>query len=190
MTKDSRRFDSQKRDKLLGPDRLARWNPPRLLSLAGLQAGRSALDLGCGPGFWTMPMAEIVGTNGQVIALDVNREMLDSLAAQSPPAHVCLLQGELPGIALPGGSVDFVWAAFIFHEVVPPALLAAELRRVLRPDGRLAVLEWRPDAATDAGPPRRHRLSPEQVGACLLSAGFQEVHLIWQDEDSYLAGAY
>jgi ubiquinone/menaquinone biosynthesis C-methylase UbiE len=190
MTPDDRRFDPQKRDMLVGPERLERWNPTRLLPLAGLQAGQSALDLGCGPGFWTLPMAAIVGINGQVIALDASREMLDSLAAQSPPAHVRLLQGELPGIALPDASVDFIWAAFIFHEVEPPAPLAAEARRVLRPGHRLAVLEWRPDAATATGPPRRHRLSPEQVRTCLIQAGFHEVHRIWQDEDSYLASAY
>lgn len=190
MTKDNRRFDPQKRDMLVGPERRARWNPTHLLPLAGLQAAQSALDLGCGPGFWTLPMAEIVGKNGQVIALDASPEMLQSLAAQSPPAHVRLMQGELPAISLPDDSMDFIWAALVFHEVTPPVLLAKEARRVLRLGHRLAVLEWRTDAATSIGPPLQHRLSPEQVHTCLLSAGFQEFQLIWQDEDTYLASAY
>jgi hypothetical protein len=67
--------------------------------------------------------------------------------------------------------------------------MAKEVRRVLRSGYRLAVLEWRPDAATEIGPPRRHRLSPEQLHMCLLSAGFDEFHMIWQDEDTYLAVA-
>ncbi len=162
MTKDNLRFDPQKQDTLVGPERLARWKPKHLLPLAGLKAAQSALDLGCGPGFWTLSMADIVGKNGRVIALDASREMLRSLAAKSPPAHVRLMQGELPAISLPAASVDFIWAAFVFHEVTPPALLAGETRRVLRPGCRLAVLEWRTDAATAIGPPRRHRLCPNR----------------------------
>jgi ubiquinone/menaquinone biosynthesis C-methylase UbiE len=189
MAKDNRRFNPQKRGILVGPERLARWKPTKLLPLAGLRADQSALDLGCGPGFWTLPMAAIVGKNGQVIALDSSPEMLQSLAAQSPPAHVHLMQGELPAISLPDSSVDFIWAALIFHEVTPTASLAMEVRRVLRPGHRLAILEWRTDAATQSGPPRRHRLSPEQVHTCLLSAGFHEFRQIWQDEDTYLAVA-
>ena len=190
MKKDNRRFDPQKKGMLVGPERLARWNPTHLLPLAGLRADQSALDLGCGPGFWTLPMAEIVGKNGQVIALDASPEMLRSLAAQSPPAHVRLVQGELPVISLPDASVDFIWAAMVFHEVTPAASLAREVRRVLRPGHRLAVLEWRTDAASSIGPPHGHRLSPAQMHACLLSAGFHEFQLPWQDEDTYLASAY
>lgn len=190
MKKDNRRFDPQKKGMLVDPERLARWNPTHLLQLAGLQTAQAALDLGCGPGFWTLPMAEIVGKNGQVIALDASPEMLRSLAAQSPPAHVSLMQGELPVISLPDASVDFIWAALVFHEVTPAALLAREARRVLRPGHRLAILEWRTDAASSMGPPRGHRLSPEQMRTCLLSAGFQEFHLLWQDDDTYLASAY
>ncbi len=190
MKKDNRRFDPQKRGMLVDPERRARWNPLLLLPLAGLQEAQSALDLGCGPGFWTLPMAEIVGKNGQVIALDASPEMLRSLAAQSPPAHVRLVQGELPVISLPDASVDFIWAAMVFHEVTPAALLAREARRVLRPGHRLALLEWRTDAASAIGPPRGHRLSPGQMHACLLSAGFHEFQLPWQDEDTYLASAY
>jgi ubiquinone/menaquinone biosynthesis C-methylase UbiE len=189
MKKDNRRFDPQKRGMLVGPERLARWEPTHLLLLAGLQMDQSALDLGCGPGFWTLPIAEIVGKDGQVIALDASPEMLRSLAAQSPPAHVRLMQGELPTISLSDASMDFIWAALVFHEVTPAASLATEARRVLRPAHRLAVLEWRTDAASSIGPPRGRRLSPQQLNACLLSAGFHEFHLMWQDEDTYLASA-
>jgi len=190
MAKNSRRFDPQKRETLVDPDRLARWNPIHLLPLAGLKADQSALDLGCGPGFWTLPMADIVGKNGQVIALDASPEMLHALASQSPPAHVRLMQAELPTILLPDASVDFVWAAFVFHEVTPPERLAREARRVLRLECRLAVLEWRTDAATAMGPPRPHRLSPEQVHSCLLAAKFDEFDQIWQDQDTYLTVAW
>ena len=183
------RFDPKRREVLLGADRWKRWNPPNLLELGGLRQGQAALDLGCGPGFWTFPMAEIVGPGGRVTALDVSRDLLDDLEAAHPPAHVRLLQCELPAILLPDASVDFVWAAFLFHEVDPPAVLASEVGRVLRPSGRVAVLDWRPDAVGDSGPPRHHRIASERVCEHLLAAGFRDVSAAWQDEDAYLAGA-
>lgn len=189
MPNDDRRFDPQYLDSLLGAERQAHWDPFRLLERAGLGAGQTALDLGCGPGFWALPMAHIVGTSGQVIALDVSREMLDALAARNPPAHIRLMQSELPAINLPDSSVDFIWTAFVFHEVEPPSALAAEMHRVLRPGGRLAVLDWRPDASSESGPPRHHRLSPEQVQQFLLPAGFAQINQIWQDKDAYLVSA-
>jgi ubiquinone/menaquinone biosynthesis C-methylase UbiE len=131
-------------------------------------------------------MAEMVGPRGKVIALDISRELLDDLAAGNPQAHVHVTQRELPSIDLPDSSVDFVWAAFVFHEVEPASFLAAEAWRVLRPGGGLAVLDWRPDAVSDNGPPRHDRMSPEQVCEHLLSVGFQNVERAWQSDDGYL----
>jgi len=176
MSNDSRRFDPKKCDALLSPERWARWNPPTLLAQAGVREGQVALELGCGPGFWTLPLAEIVGARGQVIALDVNQHLLDALVARNPPSLVRVMRDELPAIELPDASVDFVWAAFVFHEVDEPSVLASEMRRVLRPDRRLAVLDWRPDASGDSSPPRQDRLSPEQVLAHLSAGGFLEVN--------------
>jgi len=184
-----RRFDPADRAGLTSEQRRARWNPPRLLTLAGLQPGQTALDLGCGPGFWTLPMAEIVGPQGQVIALDVSSEMLEAAAAENPLPHVRLLHGELPAINLPDAAVDFIWAAFVFHEVEPPAALAAEVHRVLRPGGRIAVLDWRPDAQSPSGPPRADRLSPQQAEEHLRAAGLDSVRQIWHNEDAYLLSA-
>lgn len=92
-------------------------------------------------------------------------------------------------LSLSDGQIDFVWAAFVFHEVEPPGALAVEMRRVLRPGGRIAVLDWRPDAQNQSGPPRRHRLSPQQVEAYLRAAGLDSVRHIWSNEDAYLLSA-
>jgi ubiquinone/menaquinone biosynthesis C-methylase UbiE len=96
------------------------------------------------------------------------------------------LQGELPKIKLPDGSFDLIWAAFVWHEVKPVEILAGEMRRLLRAGGRVAVLEWRPDAAGQAGPPKHHRVSAQAVGDILLSVGFKRADLIWKDDDTYL----
>jgi len=186
MVVENRRFDQHKKHALVGAEREARWNPATFLKQLGIQSGQSVLDLGSGPGFWTLPLAEMVGSNGEVWALDVSQETLDLLAQRKPPAQVRLMRAELPQIGLPPASLDWVWAAFVLHEVTPLETLAGEMRGALKEKGTLAVLDWRPDAVGESGPPRHHRLSVEMATKALLEAGFNSVTQSWQDDENYL----
>lgn len=189
MAHDDRRFDPQRKGLLLSPEREERWDPPRFLDQFGMQPGQAILDLGSGPGFWTLPLADIVGLDGKVWALDASQELLDDLAARNPPPQVRLVQSVLPKIDLPDESVDLAWIAFAYHEVEAPERLAAELYRVLKPGGRVANLDWRPDAIGEPGPPRAHRLRPDQIVTWFSQAGLLNAQLTWQDDDSYLVQA-
>ena len=160
--------------------------PLDFLGRLGIEEGQDVLDLGCGPGFWTFPLAEIVGPDGAVWALDVADEMLNALARQRPPAQVRIVQSKLPQIELPDQSVDWVWAAFVLHEVGALDALAAEVRRVVRPAGKVAVLDWRPDGESDEDPPRVHRVWPERIASAFQGAGFGAARRIWGDGDYYL----
>lgn len=189
MLDHSKRFDPQRRHILTSPERLARWNPPQFLARFNIKPGQTVLDLGSGPGFWTLPLAEIVGSTGQIWALDASQEMLDALTERNPPPQVHLRQVELPTIKLPDGIADLAWVAFVFHEVALFQTFAAELRRVLTDGGRVAILDWRPDAQSEKGPTRDHRLTPHQVSAFLSAAGFTDIKHTWQDDDNYLVEA-
>jgi ubiquinone/menaquinone biosynthesis C-methylase UbiE len=189
MTIDDRRFDHHKMHALIGSERQARWDPPRFLGRFAIRPGESVLDLGSGPGFWTFPLADMVGNEGTVWALDVSEEMLDAIAGRNPPGQVRLLQAELPEINLPNSSLDWIWAAFVFHEVTPPEKLADEMLRLVKDKGVVAVLDWRPDAVGESGPPRHHRLSVAQVTRFLRGAGFGSIDQTWQDADAYLIEA-
>ena len=189
MLPDERRFDHKKMHALIGPERESHWSPLRFLSQLGIQPGQSVLDLGSGPGFWSLPLAEIVGPKGIVWALDVSQEMLDLLAQRNPPTQVHLLRAELPKVELPDSSLDWIWAAFVMHEITPPEALTNEMHRLLKENGTIAILDWRPDAVREAGPPRHHRLSVDQITKYMLKAGFKSVIQTWQDDDTYLLEA-
>jgi ubiquinone/menaquinone biosynthesis C-methylase UbiE len=184
-----RRFDPNKRQGLVDTQRQARWDPPRFLARFDLEPGQVVIDLGCGPGFWTLPLAEMVGPTGTVWALDVSQDMLDALTERQPPEHVHLLRTELPQTQLPEATADFIWGAFVYHEVEPPTQLVTELRRITRSGGRVAILDWRPDGAIDDGPPRAHRVAPQQVIDHLIAAGFDHAAQTWHDDDAYLIEA-
>ena len=189
MTVDDRRFDHHKMHNLMSEDRHVRWNPSKFIERFDIRSGASVLDLGSGPSFWTFPLADKVGVSGNIWALDVSQEMLGELAKHHPPKQVHLLQSELPKINLPDASIDWIWTAFVFHEVTPPQKLAEEMFRVAKAEGVAAVLDWRPDAVGESGPPRHHRLSIEQVTKFLRKAGFRSIKNTWQDDEAYLIEA-
>jgi ubiquinone/menaquinone biosynthesis C-methylase UbiE len=189
VTLENRRFNHKKMHALMDSERQARWDPSRFLSRFAIHPGESILELGSGPGFWTFHLAELVGDKGTVWAIDVSQEMLDAIAKQNPPKQVHLLQAELPKINFPESSFDRIWAAFVFHEVTQPEILSAEMYRLIRKDGAVAILDWRPDAIGDSGPPRHHRVSVAEVARLLHKAGFGSVERTWQDDDAYLIEA-
>lgn len=186
---DERRFPVEARHRLLDERLYRRWDPPGFLERLTLEPGETVADLGCGPGFWTLPLAEAVGPDGRVYAIDASAEMLRTLGERRPPPWVTPRQAELPDTGLPDASVDVAWLASAYHEVPDGRRLAAELRRIVRPGGRVLVLEWRPDGVSESGPPRSHRLQPDDVMAWLREAGFAGARVAWQDDDNYLVEA-
>ena len=186
MNSEAHRFDPVHLDRLLSPQRQARWAPQDFLKRFEIGAGQRVADLGCGPGFWTLPLAEKVGAAGTVFALDVSQDMLNALASRQPPPAVQLLRSELPAINLPDNSADWLWAAFVLHEVAPLDVQVREMRRVGK---RALILDWRPDAQGEAGPPRSHRLWPHEILDVLRANGFDQARQTWQDDDNYLIEA-
>lgn len=125
--------------------RLRRWlqRPRRMLSQY-LEPGMHVLDLGCGPGFFTVEMARLVGPEGRVLAADLQQGMLDkvrdSLAGTGLEGRVQLHRCEEDRIGV-AGPLDFALAYYVVHEIPDQGKLFAELASVLRPQAALVVVE-------------------------------------------------
>lgn len=121
--------------------------PPARIVGPHLRAGMRVLEVGCGMGYFTLPMAAAVGTEGKVVALDVQPRMLAGLARRARRAGLAdridarLCAPDSLGIEDLAGRIDFALAYFVVHEVPDPDRLFAELRAALRSDARLLVVE-------------------------------------------------
>jgi ubiquinone/menaquinone biosynthesis C-methylase UbiE len=141
-------------------------HPPARLLLPYLKTGETALDVGAGIGYFTIPMARAVGPSGRVIAADVQRAMLSAIERRARRAGlldrtVLHLSGhDALGVT---EKVDFALAFWAVHEAPEPERLLREVGAALRPGGLLLLVE-----------PRLH-VSPalfESFLAAAAAAGF------------------
>ncbi|WP_200213345.1 class I SAM-dependent methyltransferase [Micromonospora coerulea] len=192
-------FDSHERSRWAGRTaayersfgRLCAYPADSLLDAAAVRAGRRMLDVGTGPG---TVAARALRRGAEVVAVDAEPTMLDAAQRHARGAEV--RQGTLPDLPFPAGGFDCAVANFVLNHVGDPAAAAAELRRVVRPGGRVAVTIWPSPhpplqrlwgeiiaAAEVTPPPDLPRLAPERdfprteegLTALLAGAGLTDV---------------
>lgn len=167
------KFDPAHRARLEDPARREILPPEDLLQRAGLRPGMHVADIGCGPGFFTFPAAVLVGPAGKVYAIDISEEMLQVIRERSTArgvTNVLALSTTEDSLPLPDRTVDVAVVAFVLHEAADRQGFTREVARILKPGGRVLLLEW--DAREmPMGPPLRERLSPGESQTLLESAG-------------------
>lgn len=172
----NRKFDPASMEKLLRAEREEFQPVEPLLSWLDPKPGGRYADIGCGPGYFTLPVAERVRPDGRVYALDISPEMLTMCRWRARERGlddvVVTLQNDEYRLPLDDASVDGAWLANVFHELEAPRELLQEIRRILRPQGRLIVIDWKP-LEMEMGPPLEHRVPREAVQEALEAAGFE-----------------
>ena len=168
-------FNADQAHRLDHPERLT-WLPPLdVIRALAVNAGDVAVDIGAGTGYFALPLAQAVGASGRVIAVDSQGKMLEHLQkkiASSELSNVELVCAEADRTTLPAATADLVLLANVWHEIPDRTAALAEVRRIAKAGGRIAILDWRPDVKPENGPPLDHRLTPSSAIAELADAGF------------------
>jgi len=112
-----------------------------ILKEAGIEEGFYALDYGCGPGSYIVPLADLVGPSGKIYALDIHPlaiKMVEKSAAKKHLANVMTIQSDCR-TGLPDQSLDVALLYDVFHDLDQPGMILKELHRILKPDGILSL---------------------------------------------------
>lgn len=125
--------------------KIRRWlqNPQKILK-PYIKKGMTVLDLGCGPGFFTIDMAKMVGESGRVIASDLQEGMLQKVKEKIEGTklekiivlHKC--EENRVGVS---DSVDFILLFYMVHEIQNKDEFFSELKSILKPDGQILIVE-------------------------------------------------
>ncbi len=153
--------------KLDDPER-PKWLPPgEIIASLELQPGMCVADIGAGTGYFSLPMARVVGSSGKIYAVDFQTGMLDLLGRKllgpDAPANIMPVHGSASHTTLPSSCAELVFMSNVWHEVDDHSTVLKEAARIIRQPGRLAVLDWRPDVQQPPGPPLEHRVPAKQV---------------------------
>ena len=144
MQRDSRRVcPAEHSGWFVNPIRKWFQNPQRILK-DHVKEGMTVLDIGCGPGFFSIPMATMVGKTGRVVAADIQEAMLERLknriSGQDIEDRIQLHLAQAGRIETPQ-SVDFALAFYMVHEVPDQDEFFQELKSILKPGAKLLVVE-------------------------------------------------
>ena len=126
-------------------NRLRRWlqNPHKILG-SYIKEGMKVLDIGCGPGFFSIDMAQMVGETGKVIALDLQEGMLrklgDKIQGTELEKRVTLHKCEKNSLGLTE-LVDFALAFYMVHEIPDQERFFNDIKKVLKPNGQVLIVE-------------------------------------------------
>ena len=162
----------------------ALWpEPADMLARVGIRPGMDVIDLCCGDGWFTLPMARIAR---HVVALDIDAGLVDVARARLTQGSVTncdFIVGDANDVAtLAPRRVDFVLMANAFHGVPDRERLARAVAAVLRPGGRFAIVNWHPRPREETsvlgeprGPETRLRIGPETVRQGIEPSGLRLV---------------
>ena len=157
-----------------------------MLANLKLKPGMTVCDMGCGNGFYTLRMAEMVGEKGKVFAVDIQSEMLrlmQARAAERKLANIVSVLGTVADPKLPAGKMDLILCVDVYHEFSHPEQMLRAMRKSLKPDGVVVLLEFRLE---DRDVPIKllHKMSKKQIMREFPANGFKLVHefdqLPWQ----------
>ncbi|MFN7970907.1 MAG: methyltransferase domain-containing protein [Acidobacteriota bacterium] len=150
------------------PGRRLVAGPERVLAFFGIRAGQAVLEVGAGTGFYSVEAARRVGASGLLVCLDVQTKMLERARARLEEAGLAarFVRADAAKMPLQSGSFDQVFLITVLGEIPDQPSALAEIRRVLRPGGRLSVSEQFPDPDF---------VTPGTLRRQLRAAGFSEI---------------
>ena len=157
-----------------------------LLKCLNLKAGQVVCDMGSGNGFYALKIAPLVGETGNVVCVDIQKEMLDMLSKRAEASNIKNVETVLGTVSDPKlapNSIDLMLCVDVYHEFDHPVEMLAAMRKSLKPDGRMVLVEFRTEDPKVPIKPL-HKMSKAQIMKEIPPNGFKLVEqfdkLPWQ----------
>ena len=161
-------------ERMLRPERMETLDPFRVLSHCPVNPRDTVADIGCGPGYFTLPLAKFL-INGKIFALDTSDEMVEACRGRLEEARLgnfeVLKCGEYDFPVAPA-SVDGLFIAFVVHHPSDRERFLTSAKEMLKPGGWCFIMEWH-KKETESGPPLEARITPDEMRQFARNSGFR-----------------
>ena len=168
------KFPIAMKAELDSPKRRRALNPAKTLRSLGIMPRMVVADIGCGTGFFTIPLAAVVGPRGRVLAVDISREMIRDVGKRVEKAGLKNIKTVLSRenkIPVTSKRIDYCLLSSVVHELENRILFFRELKRLVKDGGKVGIIEWK-KIPSPLGPPLRERISPAAMRQILAENGF------------------
>lgn len=157
------------------------------IELAGMNHGSSVLDIGTGPGVFTLKYAYAVGDKGVIYALDQSKEALDLFLKEvKGKVNNILLFCRNAELSLDGvGKAEIVMITDVLHHADSPIDIIRNVYQHIDENGRVLIAEFDPESEGHIGPPLQNRMSKDEIKKLVLTVGFQVVKEGKQEYEHY-----
>jgi predicted methyltransferase len=167
---------------LEGPDRDEWQQPDHIMDQLGIADGARVADVGAGGGWFTVRLSHRVGPNGVVFAQDVQPQMIDAIerrVQREGLKNIRTVLGTATDPRLPEG-LQAVIMVDTYPQLPDPVALLRYVAAALAPNGRLGIVDFRPDGSGGPGPPLEDRVPPDPIIRAAREAGL----VLVSDDDS------
>jgi len=181
------KFDAKNKHNLDNEKRRELLPPKETLIRLGLHEGDIMADIGCGIGYFTIPASKIVGDSGKVFAMDILPEMLQDVEMKIKEKNISNIKTILTeenDFKLEDNKVTIAFISLVLHEANEKENFLNEIKRIISPKGRIAIVEWQ-KINSEFGPPTAHRLDKMDLTKLLDSLGFSNISTIDIGENFY-----
>jgi ubiquinone/menaquinone biosynthesis C-methylase UbiE len=159
------------------------------MNALGLSPGDRVLDIGAGPGFVSLALAERVGPSGFVYALDRSADALaylERLQSERGVAQIERMAVDVAALDPADIRANAALVTMVLHHADDPVAILRAVARCLPPDAPVVVGEFHPEGPCTSGPPRDHRLSPEAIKKWCQQVGLPVVGYSRQTPEHYM----
>jgi arsenite methyltransferase len=167
----------------------AKNKPYEVLKALELQQGQKVADIGAGGGYFALQFAEIVGADGQVFAVDTNPNFLEFIqnsAKEKGLVNVETVLATKDSVALPEKNLSLIFMRNVCHHLANRAEYFKKLKDALKPEGRIAIIEYRRDKGFSFHRLFGHFVPKEKIIKEMEQAGYQlEKDLDFLPEQSF-----
>lgn len=165
-------FKPEHANKLVSEERQKMMPAERIIKIMDLEQYDVVADFGAGNGYFTVPIADF--TKETVYAIDAEPKMLDLLKTRSDQQGVHTIKpihAAIDDTPIDDDTVDKVLISRTIHHAPSVEKTLQEIKRILKPNGSLCIIEFYKDATID-GPPMEMRIAPEEMTQALHKVGY------------------
>jgi ubiquinone/menaquinone biosynthesis C-methylase UbiE len=175
-------------ERMLRPERAETLDPFRVMSHCPVNPRDTVADIGCGPGYFTLPLAKYL-IYGKVFALDASDEMIQACQErvnQARVGNVEVVKCEEYEFPVEAGVADGLFISVTLHHPEDRVRFLTAAKEMLKPGGWCFIVEWQ-KKETESGPPQQVRITTEELRQIAKDSGFKFQSSLNLNSDYFVA---